>query len=58
VDVLGHALGFLAGVGVGWLHARAGEPRHRGRALQIATGAAAALLICVAWIFALRSARG
>lgn len=56
VDVLGHALGFLVGVGVGWLHARAGEPRNRGRALQIATGAAAALLICVAWIFALHSA--
>ena len=57
VDVLGHALGFLVGVGVGWLQARAGEPRNRGRALQIATGAAAGLLIGVAWIFALRSAR-
>jgi membrane associated rhomboid family serine protease len=55
VDVLGHALGFLCGVGVGWLHARAGTPRNRGRHLQIATGAAAALLICAAWFFALRA---
>jgi rhomboid protease GluP len=53
VDVLGHALGFLFGVGVGWLYARAGMPRSRGRPLQIATGAAAALLILAAWIFAL-----
>jgi rhomboid protease GluP len=55
VDVLGHALGFLFGVGVGWFHARAGMPRNRGSRLQIAAGAAAALLICVAWIFALSS---
>jgi hypothetical protein len=41
---------------VGWLHARAGEPRSRSRALQIVTGAAAASLMGVAWIFALRSA--
>jgi rhomboid protease GluP len=53
VDVLGHALGFLFGVGVGWFYARAGMPRNRGRPLQIATGAAAALLIFAAWIFAL-----
>jgi len=53
VDVLGHALGFLFGVGVGWLYARAGMPRSRGRPLQIATGAAAVLLILTAWIFAL-----
>ena len=55
VDVLGHALGFLFGVGVGWFYARAGMPRNRGRPLQIATGAAAALLIFAAWIFALGS---
>ena len=53
VDVLGHALGFLFGVGVGWFYARVGMPRNRGRPLQIATGAAAALLIFAAWIFAL-----
>ena len=55
VDVLGHALGFLFGVGVGWFYARAGMPRNRSSRLQIAAGAAAALLICVAWIFALSS---
>jgi rhomboid protease GluP len=53
VDVLGHALGFLFGVGVGWLYARAGIPRNRGRRLQIATGIGAALLVCVAWLLAL-----
>jgi rhomboid protease GluP len=56
VDVLGHALGFIFGVGTGWCYAHAGLPRNRGRPLQIATGAAAALLMCAAWIFALRYA--
>ncbi len=54
VDVLGHALGFLFGLAAGWLHARAGMPRNRGRRLQIAAGACAALLVCGAWILALR----
>jgi membrane associated rhomboid family serine protease len=53
VDVLGHALGFLVGVGVGWLYARTGIPRDRGKRLQIATGAGAALLVCAAWLLAL-----
>jgi rhomboid protease GluP len=53
VDVLGHALGFLFGVGVGWIYARAGIPRNRGKRLQIATGAGAALLVCAAWLLAL-----
>jgi rhomboid protease GluP len=53
VDVLGHALGFLFGVGVGWLHARAGIPRNRGKRLQLATGIGAALLVCAAWLVAL-----
>jgi rhomboid protease GluP len=53
VDVVGHALGFLFGVGTGWLYARAGIPRNRGRRLQIAAGACAALLICAAWALAL-----
>jgi membrane associated rhomboid family serine protease len=54
VDVLGHALGFLFGVGVGWLYARAGIPRNRGKRLQIATGIGAVLLVCAAWLLALR----
>jgi rhomboid protease GluP len=56
VDVLGHALGFLFGVAVGWLHARFGIPRDRGRDLQIAAGASAVLLVCAAWLLALRHA--
>jgi hypothetical protein len=54
--VLGHALGFLLGVGVGWLYARGRIPRNRGRRLQIVTGAGAALLICAAWLLALAHA--
>jgi rhomboid protease GluP len=53
VDVLGHTLGFLFGVGVGWLYARVGLPRDRGKRLQIATGIGAALLVCAAWLLAL-----
>ena len=53
VDVLGHALGFVFGVGVGWLYARVQIPRNRGRRLQIITGAGAVLLVCAAWLFAL-----
>jgi membrane associated rhomboid family serine protease len=53
VDVLGHALGFAFGLGAGWIYARAGVPRNRGDALQIATGAGAVLLICAAWFAAL-----
>ena len=52
VDVLGHALGFLFGVGVGWIYARAEIPRIRGKRLQIVTGAGAALLVCAAWLLA------
>jgi membrane associated rhomboid family serine protease len=55
VDVLGHALGFVFGVGVGWLYARAGLPRDRSHRLQIAAGAGAAALIAVAWFLALTS---
>lgn len=53
VDVLGHGLGFLAGLGFGWLYARAGIPRHHGRGLQIVTGVGAVLLLIVAWTLAL-----
>jgi len=56
VDVLGHALGFVFGVGVGWLYARSGIPRTRDKRVQIAAGVGAALLIGVAWFFALSHA--
>ncbi len=56
VDVLGHALGFLFGVGLGWLYARAGIPRNRGNRLQVLTGAGAAMLVGVAWLLALAHA--
>jgi rhomboid protease GluP len=56
VDVLGHALGFLFGVGFGWIYARAGIPRNRSRHLQIATGAGAVLLVVAAWLLALSHA--
>jgi rhomboid protease GluP len=56
VDVLGHALGFLFGVGIGWVYARTGVPRNRGKRLQIAAGAGAAVLVCAAWLLALSPA--
>jgi rhomboid protease GluP len=56
VDVLGHALGFIFGTGVGWLYARTGMPRNRGNTLQIALAAGAALMLCAAWVIALNHA--
>jgi rhomboid protease GluP len=53
VDVLGHALGFLFGVGAGWLHARARLERGRARQVQIAAGLGAVALICAAWLLAI-----
>ena len=53
VDVLGHALGFLFGVAAGWLYARSGVPRSRGRRLQIAMAVGAVSSIGVAWVLAL-----
>jgi rhomboid protease GluP len=53
VDVLGHALGFIFGIGVGWIYARSGVADHRGGHLQFIAGAGAALLVCVAWLLAL-----
>jgi len=53
VDVLGHALGFLFGVAVGWLYARAEIPRDHAAPVQIAAAVAAVSLICVAWLLAL-----
>jgi rhomboid protease GluP len=53
VDVLGHALGFIAGVATGWLYSRLGIPRNRGRGVQRASGAAALALVALAWMLAL-----
>jgi rhomboid protease GluP len=53
VDVLGHALGFLFGLGVGWLYARTGVPGNRTRGIQLITGLGAVLLVSAAWAFAL-----
>jgi rhomboid protease GluP len=57
VDVLGHLLGFLVGTVLGWGFARAGWPRRRGLAFQIATGSVALLVVCAAWLLALRHYR-
>jgi membrane associated rhomboid family serine protease len=57
VDVLGHLLGFLVGTVLGWGFARAGWPRRRGLAFQMATGSAALLVVCSAWLLALRHYR-
>jgi rhomboid protease GluP len=56
VDVLGHALGFVFGVCAGWLYAYTGLPSRRGNHLQIASGVAAALLVGLCWLMALRHA--
>jgi rhomboid protease GluP len=53
VDVLGHALGFIFGIGVGWIYVHTDVPNYRGRPLQIIAGAGAFLLVCVAWLLAL-----
>jgi membrane associated rhomboid family serine protease len=53
VDVLGHALGFIMGTGLGWVYARLGFPRHGGRRVQILAGVGAVLFILVAWLLAL-----
>ncbi len=54
VDVLGHALGFLFGLGFGWLYVRAGVPGNRTPRLQLIAGIGAMLVVCAAWVFALR----
>jgi rhomboid protease GluP len=54
VDVLGHALGFIFGLGVGWVYARSGVPKHRDPRTQVMAGLGAVLLVCAAWAFALR----
>jgi rhomboid protease GluP len=54
VDVLGHVLGFLFGLGLGWLYIQTGVPGHRGRRLQMVAGVGAILFLCIAWSLALR----
>jgi rhomboid protease GluP len=54
VDVLGHALGFLFGLGVGWIFVRTGVSNHREPRVQVIAGLGAVLLVCAAWVFALR----
>lgn len=54
VDVLGHALGFLFGLGVGWIYARSGVSNIRSPRLQAVAGLGAVLAVCAAWLFALR----
>jgi rhomboid protease GluP len=56
VDVLGHALGFAMGLGVGWIYARLGIPSTRGRGPQWVAGAAAFAAVVVAWSLALLGA--
>jgi rhomboid protease GluP len=53
VDVLGHALGFLFGLGIGWVYARQDFPRNRSQRLQFMTGVGAILIVCAAWLVAL-----
>ena len=54
VDVLGHGLGFLFGLAVGWVHVRTGVANNRERRVQIMAGLGAVLAVCAAWVFALR----
>jgi rhomboid protease GluP len=56
VDVLGHALGFLFGLGIGWVYGYLDMPRYRGRRPQIAAAVATVLLVCLAWLLALGGA--
>jgi rhomboid protease GluP len=53
VDVLGHGLGFGAGLALGWLYAHAGVPKSRARTPQTAAAAGALALIVLAWTLAL-----
>lgn len=54
VDVLGHALGFLFGLGVGWVYVRTGVPNNRETRVQLITGISALLTVFAAWFVALR----
>lgn len=54
VDVAGHLLGFVAGLGCGWLFSRTGVIRSRHAGSQATLGLAAVALVAIAWLFALR----
>jgi membrane associated rhomboid family serine protease len=54
VDVLGHGLGFLFGLGVGWILVRSGVPGNRGPRTQVIAGLGAVSLVCAAWVCAIR----
>lgn len=54
VDVLGHGLGFLFGLAVGWVHVRTGVANNRQRRVQIIGGIGAVMAVFAAWVFALR----
>jgi rhomboid protease GluP len=54
VDVLGHLLGFGAGIAFGWAVQRAGAPRGRDAATQIVAGFCTLLIVAIAWGVALR----
>jgi len=54
VDVLGHLLGFLMGVLLGWIYAQAHMPRSRSAALQVGAGIVAVLVLAGTWFLALR----
>jgi membrane associated rhomboid family serine protease len=56
VDVLGHLLGFLAGLLLGWGYALAGVPRNRRAAPQNLAAGAGTALIVAAWGAALWAA--
>jgi len=56
VDVLGHLLGFLTGLGLGWVYARSAFPRNRSAGPQVAAGCGAVALVFIAWALALRHA--
>lgn len=53
VDVLGHLLGFSAGVALGWVYALAGVPRSRRAAPQNGAAAAGLGIVALAWAMAL-----
>jgi membrane associated rhomboid family serine protease len=54
VDVLGHVLGFLFGLGAGWLYVRVGVTSPRDRRRQIVAGLSAVVFVGIAWCLALR----
>jgi membrane associated rhomboid family serine protease len=56
VDVLGHGLGFIFGVGVGWASAHARISKYRDIRVQLITGVGAVMLVGIAWLLAFNHA--